>query len=193
MTNRPLTIGIDIDATVTEAYYWIPWANAYFGRQLKPEDVTVYDIHQVLGIPEEEYLDFYERYGETLHRECLIRPGAGEVLNRLFQHHQLHYITARHPQMKDVTEEWFRLHNVPGHGLHLLGSHHKVEKAHELGCRLFIEDRYENAQDIAKSGIDVLLMDCYYNRYLPLHERVQRVFSWQDVEVRVRMLEQQAA
>lgn len=191
--NKPLTIGIDIDATITEAYYWIPWANAYFGKHLKPEDVIDYEIHRVLGISEEEYLALYDRYGEMLHRESLIRPGAAEVLRRIFAKHQLHYITARHPQMDRVTVEWLSRHDIPGHGLHLLGSHHKVEKAHELGCQLFIEDRYENAQSIAESGIDVLLMDCYYNRDLPLHQRVHRIFNWQDVEDQVRLFEQKAA
>lgn len=191
--NRTLTIGIDIDATITEAYYWIPWANAYFNRQLRPEDATVYEIHQVLGIPEEDYLDFYYRYGEMLHSESQIRPGAAEVLRRLNGIHQLHYITARHPRMQWVTEEWFQRHKITGQGLHLLGSHHKVETAHELGCHLFIEDRYENAQSIAESGIDVLLMDCFYNRDLPLHERVHRIFTWQEVESHVQMLERRAA
>ena len=190
---KPLTIGIDIDATITEAYYWIPWANAYFGRSIKPEQVTDYEVHRVLGISEEEYLAFYDRLGEVLHKESSIRPGAVEVLKQLYSRHQLHYITARHQQMERVTKEWFHRHDVSGHGLHLLGTHHKVEKAHELGCDLFIEDRYENAQAIAESGIDVLLMDCFYNQDLPLHEQVKRIDNWQDVSRHVRKLERQAA
>ncbi|MDW7678786.1 MAG: hypothetical protein SCK57_14095, partial [Bacillota bacterium] len=62
MTIQQMTIGIDIDATLTEAYYWLPWANAHFHRNLKPEDATEYDIHRVLGISEEAYLAFYEQY-----------------------------------------------------------------------------------------------------------------------------------
>lgn len=193
MRNKSLTIGIDIDATITEAYYWIPWANAYYGCSIKPEQVTDYEIHHVLGITEEEYLEFYDLLGEALHKESGIRPGAAEVLRQLYSRHQLHYITARNPRMERVTKEWFHRHDVSGHGLHLLGSHHKVEKAHELGCHLFIEDRYENAQAIAESGIEVLLMDCYYNRGLPLHKNVYRINSWQDVDRFVKKLERQVA
>ncbi len=84
MINRPLTIGIDIDATITEAYYWIPYANAYFGRSIKPEQVTDYEIHRVLGISEEEYLEFYDRLGEILHKESSIRTSAATVLKQLY-------------------------------------------------------------------------------------------------------------
>jgi uncharacterized HAD superfamily protein len=193
MTIQQMTIGIDIDATLTEAYYWIPWANAHFHRNLKPEDATEYDIHKVLGISEEAYLAFYDEYGEALHAASPIRREAPDVLHRLSSNHRLHYITARDPRMQRVTEEWLQHYGVPRDGLHLLGSHHKVSKAHQLGCRLFIEDRYENAVEIAASGIDVLLMDCHYNRISPLPDNIQRVSNWYEVERAVRIKEKNAA
>jgi len=193
MTVHTMTIGIDIDATLTEAYYWIPWANAHFHRNLKPEDATEYDIHKVLGISEEEYLAFYDQYGEALHAASPIRQEAPDILKRLSRNHRLHYITARDPRMQQVTEEWLQRYEIPQDGLHLLGTHHKVSSAHQLGCRLFIEDRYENAVEIAASGIDVLLMDCHYNRISPLPDNIQRVSNWHEVERVVRIMERNAA
>ena len=189
MLFTSMTLGIDIDATLTEAYYWLPWANAHFDRRLKPEDVTCYDIHTVLGITEEAYLDFYARYGEALHAASHVRREAPAVLLRLSQDHQLHYVTARHPDMRQVTQEWLERYDIPQDGLHLLGSHDKVATAHRLGCDLFVEDRFENAVDIAESGIDVLLIDCNYNRNLPLPGNVKRVSNWHQVEKAVRLLE----
>ncbi len=187
------TIGIDIDATLTEAYYWIPWANAHFNRNLTPEDMVDYEIHKVLSISEERYLAFYEQYGEAMHATSRIRPEAPEILKQLTDNHHLHYITARHPKMQHVTEEWLSYYQVPVDGLHLLGSHHKVEKAHELKCNLFIEDRYENALAIAESGIDVLLMDCYYNQDRPLPSNVKRVTNWHQVKEFIDLMKKTAA
>ena len=92
--------------------------------------------------------------------------------------------------MTHVTEEWLDRYQLPRDGLHLLGSHDKVSTAHSLGCGLFIEDRYENAVAIAESGIDVLLMDCNYNRQRPLPVNVQRISDWYQVEQILRRLGQ---
>ena len=71
--------------------------------------------------------------------------------------------------------------------LHMLGSHYKVEKAKELDCDIFVEDRYENAVELALSGFQVLLMDCSYNRK-PLIPGITRVTSWLDVHEEVQVI-----
>ncbi len=191
--KKSFTLGIDIDATLTEAYYWIPWANAHFKKNLTPKDVVEYDIHKVLSISEETYLSFYDQYGKALHATSRPRPEASAILHQLSARHQLHYITARHPSMQQVTEEWLTYYQIPVDGLHLLGSHHKVQKAQALGCHLFIEDRYENAVEIAESGTDVLLMDCYYNQGLPLPKNVNRISHWGQVKEYVDLMEKTVA
>ena len=83
--------------------------------------------------------------------------------------------------MRDVTTKWFANHRIPMHSLSLLGSHNKVGKANDLSCDIFIEDRYENAIQLAMAGFEVLLIDCYYNRgHLP--SNVTRVRSWFEIE-----------
>lgn len=184
-----LNIGIDIDATLTEPYYWLPWTNAHFGLNQQPEDITKYDLAETLGITEEEYLRFYHQYGEAIHECSPIRNEAPAILKHMALNHQLYYVTARHPQFEDVTRKWLDRHQVPIHGLHLLGSHDKVGKARELECDLFIEDRYENARAIAESGVDVLLMDCHYNRGLEMLPNMKRIDNWHQVEHVVRFME----
>jgi len=53
-----LNLCIDIDGTITEPFYWLNFANDYFGTSLKPFQITKYDIHEVLHLPKEQYLDF---------------------------------------------------------------------------------------------------------------------------------------
>jgi uncharacterized protein len=186
---QKLTIGIDIDATLTVADYWIPWVNRHLGRELKAEDVTEYEIEKILGITEDEFWELYELDGESLHADSAVRSEASEVLTRLSKNHQLHYVTARHPKMREVTLKWLHLHQIPCDGLHLLGSHNKVASAHQLGCDLFIEDRYENALAIAASGIKVLLMDCFYNRDRHLPHNIIRIMDWYQAEKAVQVME----
>lgn len=175
-----LNLCIDIDGTITEPYYWLNHANRYFGTQVRPSQVTEYDIHKVLNIHNDDYLKFYEQYGEELHLESEPRQDAGMILRRLDQQHNIYYVTAREAKMTEVTERWIKIHDLPGGGLHILGSHYKVKKAEELECDIFIEDRYQNALELALAGFKVLLIDCNYNRS-PLIPGITRVSNWIDI------------
>ncbi|MCT4631480.1 MAG: hypothetical protein N4A76_01935 [Firmicutes bacterium] len=175
-----LNICIDIDGTVTDPYYWLEEANGYFRSDLKPDEVVCYDIHTILGIPRKEYDIFYDKYGEKIHREALVREEASTIVNHIHKNNKIHFVTARDPRMTTVTYEWLDKHDFIYHGVHLLGSHHKIEKARELECDIFIEDRYENAVELAKEGFKVLLVDCTYNRYENV-ENVTRVYDWEDI------------
>ena len=177
---KRLTIGIDIDGTITDPFYWLDLANQYFGTAVRPEEITIYEIGEVLGLKREEYMKFYEDCKEEIHRKAGVREGAKEKLHQIFRQHEAYYITARDESLYDMTHEWFEKHELPGENLFTLGTHFKVEKAKELGCDVFIEDRYENAVELAEEGIKVLLMDCSYNQE-PLSPNMIRVKDWEEV------------
>lgn len=178
---KKLSLCIDIDGTVTEPYYWIERANEYFNTSIKPKDVKCYEVHKVLGIKDEEYIDFYEKYGELLHKEAKTRRGATQVINRLYNNHLIHFVTAREAKMKEISSEWLNKHNIPMDTISLLGSHNKVNKAIELNCDIFIEDRYENAIQLSEAGFEVMLIDCNYNKGI-LHNNIHRVKNWYQIE-----------
>jgi len=173
-------ICIDIDGTITEPYYWLELANKYFGKNIKPSDVTKYEIHEVLNIPREDYLKFYELYREHMHIESDLREDAKQILSILKQLHNISYVTARDVALREITVEWFTKHGLPQAELYLLGTHYKVDQAKELKCHIFIEDRYENAIQLALAGFKVLLIDCTYNQRI-LIPGITRVFSWKDI------------
>lgn len=177
---KKLNLCVDIDGTVTEPYYWLERANRYFDRQLKPEDITAYEIHRMLDIGEDDYSEFYELYGKLLHRESKARFGASETIQRLYQQHNIHFVTAREEKMRETSIEWLARHQMPMDTISLLGSHYKVEKARELKSDLFIEDCYSNALMLAGAGFDVLLIDCTYNKG-PLPQNVTRVKNWLEI------------
>lgn len=177
---KKLNLCIDIDGTVTEPYYWLERANRYFDRQLKPEDITAYEIHRMLDVEEDDYNEFYELYGKLLHRESKARFGASEIIQDLYRRHNIHFVTARDEKMRETSIEWLDRHQMPMDTIWHLGSHYKAAKAGELNSDLFIEDCYSNAIQLAKAGFDVLLIDCTYNKG-PLPENVTRVKNWYEI------------
>lgn len=181
-----LNLCIDIDGTVTEPFYWLHYANQYFKTNLTEDRIIEYDIHEVLGIPQEEYNLFYEIYGEELHLNAAVRESARRVLNKLNRNHNINYVTAREPRLTEVTRRWLEMNGLPSGSLYVLGSHYKVNKAKELECHIFIEDRYENAVQLALAGFKVLLIDCPYNRK-PLIYGITRIYSWVEIDKEIQM------
>jgi hypothetical protein len=182
-----LNICVDIDGTITGPYDWLQFTNKYFNTNIKERDVTEYEIHKVLGISREEYLEFYDNYGEMLHLNASVRDNANKKLMRLSNKHNIYYVTAREQRMMEVTLRWLEMNNFPKGELYLLGSHYKVEKARNLECDVFIEDRYENAIQLALAGFSVLLIDCYYNR-MPVIPGITRVFDWEEIYKEIELL-----
>lgn len=171
---------IDIDGTVTEPYYWLAKANEYFDTNLKPQDVTDYEIHKILGVTREAYLRFYELYGKQLHRDAKVRFGAKEMVNRLYRAHNIHFVSAREQKMEEITVQWLNRNGFLLDTLTLLGTTNKAPKAQELASDYFIEDCYENAVILAEAGFKVLLIDCTYNQK-PLPELVDRIQNWSQI------------
>lgn len=178
---KRLNIGVDIDGTLTEPFYWLRRANEYFGTDVREDGIVHYDYHEALGVSRQESDVFYDQLGEMLHWEAQIRPGAQLVINRLFKQHHIHFITARTESMQQVSLEWFAKYDIPHDSLTLLGNTEKVATAKRLRCDWFIEDRYENAVALAANNIPVLLIDCSYNRK-PLPDNVIRVTNWSQIE-----------
>lgn len=188
-----LSLCIDIDGTITDPYYWLPRANKFFGKKIRPEDVTTYDMHEVLGIEEREYNEFYNFFGATMHHEAGIRGGVSEVLRDFYKTHYIHFVTAREEAMRFVSVDWLSQHHIPYDTISLLGSHDKVQSAVDLECDFFIEDKYDNAIQLATAGFEVLLIDCNYNRG-PLLPNITRVYDWQQIKkIIVQHLEKEAS
>ncbi|QNO14019.1 hypothetical protein HYG86_04130 [Alkalicella caledoniensis] len=183
-----LNICIDIDGTLTEPFFLLDRANKHFEKNIKPEDVDSYEIHQLYGV---EFKDFFEFY-ISVANEVLIdvdpRERVREVLLEIDGKHNIHYVTAREDFLTDVTQRWFEKYKLPSGKLHILGSHYKVKTAEQVKCDLFIEDRYNNAIELAEAGFKVLLIDCVYNRK-PLIPGITRVNNWEEVNEMIKELE----
>lgn len=177
---KNLNICIDVDGTITDAYYWLDLCNEYFNKSVTEEEVTEYFIHKVLGVPAEEYIEFYEKFKFRIHSEQKIRQDAKAIIKRLYMLHNIYFVTAREKSLTILTHSYLRKNKIPYDDLFVLGSHYKVDIARNLSCDVFIEDNYDNAIQLSSAGFKVLLIDTNYNKQ-PLTENITRVYGWNEI------------
>jgi len=177
---KDLNICIDIDGTITDAYYWLNITNKYFNKNIKEEEITEYYIHDVMGIKLEEYEEFYDKNKIEIHSEQKIRQDVKIVLKSLSELHNIYFVTARDKSLTMFTHSFLKKNEIPYDDLFVLGSHYKVNKARELECNVFIEDNYDNAVQLSDAGFKVLLIDTNYNRK-PLNNNIVRVYDWKEI------------
>lgn len=183
--ERSLTIGIDIDGTVTDPGSIVPLMNETLGRNLRFEDCIEYNLANVYDITDDEFASWLMQYGEKLYTSAPVHGNADEILRGWYSSHRLVYISAREEKHMDVTKDWFNRFDIPYHTIELIGSHDKLAAAAKWKIDLFIEDRLENALQISESlQIPVLLFDTPYNQ-AELPGLVHRVFSWDEVQAKI--------
>ena len=184
---KKLNICIDIDGTITDPYYWLDCCNKHFKTNITEKHVTKYSISEVLGVSEESYLRFYEKYKYEIHSNQKIRANVRMIIDRLKLFSNLYFVTAREKDLTLLTHEYLRKNSIHYDNLFLLGSHHKVSKAKELYCDVFIEDNYDNAIELSEAGFFVLLLDTNYNQK-PLNNNIKRVYNWTEIYKIIRNL-----
>lgn len=175
-----LNICVDIDGTITDPYYWVSFANDYFGLNICNEDVTCYDIAKVLNVTREEYLNFYEKKKYEIHIKQKLRSDVKDVIETLYMYNNIYYVTARDKSLEMLTKIYLKSHYMPSDEVIVLGNANKVPTAKKLNCDIFIEDSYANSLDLSENGFKVLLLDTNYNR-LPLNENITRVKDWHEI------------
>ncbi len=184
---KDLNICIDIDGTITEPYYWLEPYNKHFGKNVTEEDVTQYNICEILDISEEEHYKFYDKYKYKLHWDEQILSDAPGFINKLSKDHYIYFVTAREKSLTMLTHAYLKYHKFKYDDLFLLGSHYKVEKAKELGCDIFIEDSASNALELSEAGFKVLLFDTNYNR-IKLNDNIVRIYNWKEIYSKINDL-----
>ncbi|WNC13228.1 5' nucleotidase, NT5C type [Brevibacillus brevis] len=186
--DKVLTIGIDIDGTVTSPSSIVPMMNESFGKDLRYEDCYEYNLANVYNITDEEFDQWLEDNGERLYDEAPVHGSADRILQSWHPHYKLVYISAREARHRDVTINWFSRYSIPYHEVDLIGSHDKLAAAKRWGVDLFLEDRLENALQLSQAlQIPVFLFDTPYNQG-ELPSLIHRVSTWEEVHDYVERL-----
>ncbi|RWR15130.1 5' nucleotidase, NT5C type [Siminovitchia fortis] len=174
--------GIDIDGTVTCPTSLVPFINESFNLNITLDDLTEYELNKCLDIPEEALYQWFMSTEPKIYAESPIAAGARRVLQKWSNEHELYFISARGNALYDVTESWFRQHELKFDHIELIGTHDKVSTAKKHGVELFFEDKHDNAVAISEElSIPVILFDTPYNRK-PAPKDVIRVHNWHEAE-----------
>ncbi|WP_018661486.1 5' nucleotidase, NT5C type [Heyndrickxia acidiproducens] len=178
--------GIDIDGTVTSPQSLLPFINKAFHLNLKYEDLTKYEITDVIDVQPEKFNKWFLQSEPLIYEKSPIAEGAKEVLTDWAKAFELYFISARATRLLDVTKKWFSKQQLQYHHIELIGTHHKVETAKKYNVDVFLEDKHDNAVAIAEElNIPVLLFDTPYNRET-VPENVVRVKNWQEANKWIR-------
>lgn len=176
-----LNICIDIDGTITSPYHFLPYLNNMYNKNITEEECITLDWKELYGEDIEELLNKFHNEYMNAYEEAEVVEGAKDIIAELCAENNLYFVTARSVDLTDVTTNWLEQKGFAGIDVHLLGSDYKIEKAKELNCNLFIEDNPWNAVQIAKAGINVILIDANYNKNTE-HEKITRVKDWKQIK-----------
>ena len=187
-----MIIGVDLDSVLADFQKtFLEFVNAHNRTSYKPEDVTVYSYPDVFGVSKEsayqQVLDFYNSPEfET------IPPidGAVEAVDTLTQKNTLYIVTSR-PHSTDIkTAKWVKKHFPDKFAQVIYTEQYSLKTGEGLTkatvCKqhsitLFIEDAMVYAEEIARAGIAVLLLDSPWNQQTDLLSGITRVNSWGEI------------
>ena len=184
-TMKKLGIGIDIDGTLTDPSYFIPYLNEYFKKEIRTDVPHVYDYAELYGTSSEAIRYYLSHVNANLMFESHLVDHAKETVLDLSEKNDVYIITARPQELYDKTRRWLDLRGLGKIELLCLGTPDKSPVAKELGVKYFLEDHPTASLTIADAGINVYLMDAPYNKDT-VHKNIERVYSW--IEAREHLM-----
>lgn len=177
-----LTLGIDIDGTLTEFDSFLPYLNRLLNKQVKPEQIIQYDLHEIFGMEYQEFSDLFDQHSVPIYRDSVPRACAKQQMQWIDEKFHIVYITARHKEFLELTRTWLENHGFPSREIVCTGSHDKLAAMREYEVKLMVEDRLENALQIWETlQVPVYLLDTPYNQ-AALPAGVSRVRDWYQIQ-----------
>lgn len=190
-----MILGFDIDGVLTGDddglnNLWLQKAEEYFDQEMiRPS----FHIEEAFDRTVEEVHEFFATMIETIFATVPIRPHCAKVLGKLWDRgYTIHLITARDEQHRQVTEDWLKGHDLPYHTLTMSPhqqSYSKGDRCVELGVDFFVDDKFENAHEVANRGIYTLLFHASHNR--DRHTILPRVKDWLEIDEHIERLRQE--
>jgi len=165
--------------------------NEKHGTKVGYEDISSYDMSLVYGCSHETVIERVKQfYHSAQHAQANPVQGAVEALRRLATRCVFDIVTSRaeefhtctHAYLDRFFREIFRsVHFTNGFGAgEGARTRSKSEICREIGAVALVDDALSHAEEVARSGIPVLLPDRPWNRSCT-PPGVIRVNSWDDI------------
>jgi len=193
-----MLIALDIDEVLSDTLDMVnDFYNRKHGTSFKLEDFKTYEWKDVWGCELKDSIDewyaFMSEHGENIK----VSAGAIEGVKKLSEKHELVAVTSRAEDFEEVTKKWLEK-NFSGaiKEVYFVNHYNKnggkqLKKSFflkKIGADFFVEDHLDYAADCASVGIPVLLLDKPWNQG-DLSEKIERVFSWNEIVEKVTRLD----
>lgn len=172
-----MRIGVDIDGVIFHFIKgFLSVVNEEYGLELEESDIQTHDLFQVLGIPKKKTNDLIRK---TLMRDLELIPRAKESLECLSQRHEIIILTARFPDLLEVTKHQLADKGIQYDRILCLSEGNKHRSNIDLD--VIIEDNFEDAMGWVGKAKLVLVFDHPWNKSLNVAGLFKRVRSWGEV------------
>jgi uncharacterized HAD superfamily protein len=185
----------DVLSRTTDTYSTV--IEQEFGRKVRFEDLTCFDLKVSFQLTDREYRLFFDR----IHQPDLLMnfdpvPGAKEMMARWIEAgHRVDIVTGRPPSARETSLAWLDRQKIAFTEFIMVDKYNRNGEDHpgvisraQLTARpydLAVEDSLDTAFFLAEQmGVTVLLYDRPWNARPAEHPAIFRVTSWQDIAAR---------
>lgn len=182
----------DVISRTTDTYSAV--IEQEFGRQVRFEDLTCFDLKVSFQLTEKEYRHFFDR----IHQPDMLMnfdpvPGAGEMMARWIEAgHRVDIVTGRPPVARESSLAWLDRQKIPFSEFIMVDKYNRTGDDHPgvisrtklMACPydLAVEDSLETALFLAKHmAVPVLLYDRPWNARPVMYPNIFRVESWRQI------------
>lgn len=154
-----------------------------YNKDFKYEELTEYNIGNILGVTEEELRTLFTAHEDMLYINPVLNDNALDIIREWDAHgYEVYILTARPKELERQTITWLESIGLPYSKLYMLGSYQKQEIVGLESIDIFIEDRRETIQTVEEASIETIniLIDTPYNQG-ELSNHSKRVTTWEDI------------
>ena len=188
-----MIIAIDLDDILAESLKsFIDFHNKNYKTKLKTGDFKSFYLQEIIYIDRKEELKRVRLFDDSRHfDEIPPLEGAREVVKELSKKNKLVIVTSRPQKQEKRTREWTLKYFPEIKEIFFIRKDYhrhsktKAEVCKEIGASFLIEDKLDYAEECAKQGIKVLLLDYPWNRKNNLSRLITRVSSWKDIREKI--------
>ncbi|MDD7183378.1 MAG: HAD family acid phosphatase [Peptostreptococcus porci] len=175
------TICVDIDGTIIDPYFFIPYLNKLNGVNIDKKNYTSIKWTDTYG---DRFGSLYRNFDTIftyVYEEAKLLPNVLETIEML-EHRgfNVYFVTARDTKIDSITKKWIEKNGMNPDRVISLGTKNKINIAKKLGCDVFIEDDPGNIEQLLSAGFEVIALDTNYNRAIT-GERLTRVSNWAEI------------
>ena len=152
------------------------------GKKINHSDIITYNL-ELWGLPKYSHKKFFNK---EFYKSLEPVEDSREVINCLYEDNFVVLITARdqYPNVMSDTNNWLMENGFLFDKL--IQSRNKVGPMKHYKLDYLIDDFYGNCSDLAKEGMDSLLFEQPWNRYVSLgsnfeFKHIKKVRDWKDV------------